>query len=290
MLSLNLRRSGTNNLAINLTYIIIKKADAASMVKTDYDALDIKAEVSSDITLPVTGKGGSTITWVSSNPDIISADGKVAVPEAGAGDVNVTLTATIINGTEKMEKKFEVTVMAKSDFTGLSDFNMDEVQVTDSYYANSLDKENKYLLSLDTDRLLAGFRETAGSIAGMSPDDVTKYMNNATRYGGGWENALIGGHTLGHWLSAMAQAYANKGTDESDRTEIKKTLDGVIDALADCQAKTNGTEYEGYLFGATLPSSTDFDIQFDNVEKGLANISTQAWFHGIQCIKYLQGL
>ena len=151
------------------------------MVKTDYDALDIKAEVSSDITLPVTGKGGSTITWVSSNPDIISADGKVAVPEAGAGDVNVTLTATIINGTEKMEKKFEVTVMAKSDFTGLSDFNMDEVQVTDSYYANSLDKENKYLLSLDTDRLLAGFRETAGSIAGMSPDDVTKYMNNATR-------------------------------------------------------------------------------------------------------------
>ena len=73
MLSLNLRGSGTNNLAINLTYIIIKKADAASMVKTDYDALDIKAEVSSDITLPVTGKGGSTITWVSSNPDIISA-------------------------------------------------------------------------------------------------------------------------------------------------------------------------------------------------------------------------
>ena len=290
VLSLNLRGSGTNNLAINLTYIIIKKADAVSMVKTDYDALDIKAEVSSDITLPVTGKGGSTITWVSSNPDIISADGKVAVPEAGAGDVNVTLTATIINGTEKMEKKFEVTVMAKSDFTGLSDFNMDEVQVTDSYYANSLDKENKYLLSLDTDRLLAGFRETAGSIAGMSPDDVTKYMNNATRYGGGWENALIGGHTLGHWLSAMAQAYANKGTDESDRTEIKKTLDGVIDALADCQAKTNGTEYEGYLFGATLPSSTDFDIQFDNVEKGLANISTQAWVPWYTMHKILAGL
>ena len=290
VLSLNLRGSGTNNLAINLTYIIIKKADAASMVKTDYDALDIKTEVSSDVALPVTGKGGSTITWISSNPDIISADGKVAVPEAGAGDVNVTLTATIVNGTEKMEKKFEVTVMAKSDFTGLSDFNMDEVQVTDSYYVNSLDKENKYLLSLDTDRLLAGFRETAGSIAGMSPDGIIQYMNNATRYGGGWENALIGGHTLGHWLSAMAQAYANKGTNESDRAEIKKTLDGVIDALADCQAKTNGTEYEGYLFGATLPDSTDFDIQFDNVEKGLANISTQAWVPWYTMHKILAGL
>lgn len=180
--------------------------------------------------------------------------------------------------------------MEKSDFTGLSDFNMDEIQVTDSYYVNSLDKENKYLLSLDTDRLLAGFRETAGSIAGMTHDGIMKYMNNTTRYGGGWENSLIGGHTLGHWLSAMAQAYANKGTNESDRAEIKKTLDSVIDALADCQAKTNGTEYEGFLFGAILLGSTHFDIQFDNVEKGLANISTQAWVPWYTMHKILAGL
>ncbi len=184
----------------------------------------------------------------------------------------------------------EVIVMAKSGFAGISDFNMGEVQVTDSYYVNSLDKENKYLLSLDTDRLLAGFRETAGRIAGMTSDGLIKYMNNAVRYGGGWENSLIGGHTLGHWLSAMAQAYANKGTNENDRTEIKKALDSVIDALADCQAKTSGTEYEGYLFGATLPDSTDFDIQFDNVEKGMANISTQAWVPWYTMHKILAGL
>lgn len=290
-LSLNLRGTGANNLAINLTYILIKKADAASMIKTDYDALDIKTQVSSDITLPVTGeKGGSSIEWTSSNPDVISTDGKVAVPEAGAADVSVTLTAVLTNGSEKMEKKFEVTVMAKSDFTGISDFNMGEVQVTDAYYVNSLEKETRYLLSLDTDRLLAGFRETAGYIAGMPEDDIKKYMNNAERYGGGWENALIGGHTLGHWLTAMAQAYANKGTDESVRAEVKKTLDSVIDALADCQAKTNGTEYEGYLFGATLPSKTDLDIQFDNVEKGLANISTQAWVPWYTMHKIVAGL
>lgn len=290
-LSLNLRGTGANNLAINLTYILIKKADAASMIKTDYDALDIKAQVSSDITLPVTGeKGGSSIEWTSSNPDVISTDGKVTVPEAGAADVSVTLTAVLTNGSEKMEKKFEVTVMAKSDFTGISDFNMDEVQVTDAYYVNSLEKETRYLLSLDTDRLLAGFRETAGYIAGMPEDNIKKYMNNAERYGGGWENALIGGHTLGHWLTAMAQAYANKGTDESVRAEVKKTLDSVIDALADCQAKTNGTEYEGYLFGATLPSKTDLDIQFDNVEKGLANISTQAWVPWYTMHKIVAGL
>ena len=48
-LSVNLRGTGENNLAINLTYILIKKADAASMIKTDYDALNIKTQVSSDI-------------------------------------------------------------------------------------------------------------------------------------------------------------------------------------------------------------------------------------------------
>ncbi len=290
-LSVNLRGTGENNLAINLTYILIKKADAASMIKTDYDALNIKTQVSSDIILPVKSeKGGSSITWISSNPDIISTDGKVTVPGQGTEDITVTLTAVLTNGSEKMEKKFEVTVMAKSDFTGISDFNMGEVQVTDGYYVNSLEKENKYLLSLDTGRLLAGFRETAGYIAGMPQNDINKYMEGKQRYGGGWENALIGGHTLGHWLSAMAQAYANKGTDESVRTEIKKTLDGVIDALADCQLKTNGTEYEGYLFGAVLPGKTDFDIQFDNVEKGLANISTQAWVPWYTMHKILAGL
>lgn len=181
------------------------------MIKTDYDSLDIKTSVSSDITLPVTReKDGSSIKRTSSNPAVIAADGKVTVPEAGVADVSVILTAVLTNSTETMERRFEVTVMAKSDFTGIKDFGMGEVQVKDGYYVNSLDKEVQYLLSLDTDRLLAGFRETAGCIAGMSPDDINKYMNNAERYGGGWENALIGGHTLGHWLSAMAQAYANK--------------------------------------------------------------------------------
>ncbi len=261
------------------------------MIKTDYDSLDIKTSVSSDITLPVTReKDGSSIKRTSSNPAVIAADGKVTVPEAGVADVSVILTAVLTNSTETMERRFEVTVMAKSDFTGIKDFGMGEVQVKDGYYVNSLDKEVQYLLSLDTDRLLAGFRETAGCIAGMSPDDINKYMNNAERYGGGWENALIGGHTLGHWLSAMAQAYANKGTSVSDKAEVKKTLDRVINSLADCQAKTAGTEYEGYIFGATLPSRTDIDIQFDNVEKGLANISTQAWVPWYTMHKIIAGL
>jgi hypothetical protein len=42
------------------------------------------------------------------------------------------------------------------------DFALDEVLVLDEYWENALEKENAYLVSFDTDRLLAGFRVTAG--------------------------------------------------------------------------------------------------------------------------------
>ena len=65
-------------------------------------------------------------------------------------------------------------------------FNLSCVKLTDKYSVNALEKEIDYLLSLDTDKLLCGFRETAGV-------DV----KGAIRYDG-WENSLIGGHTMGH--------------------------------------------------------------------------------------------
>ena len=67
--------------------------------------------------------------------------------------------------------------------------------LTDPYAVNGLQKEIAYLLSLDEDRLLAGFYQNS-ALGG----------NGHAMYGGGWEGALIGGHTLGHYLSALAQA------------------------------------------------------------------------------------
>lgn len=170
------------------------------------------------------------------------------------------------------------------------DFSMDKVRVTDRYYMNSLKKENEYLLFLDTDRLLAGFRETAGKIAGMDDDQINKFMKGKERYTGGWENALIGGHTLGHFLTAIAQSVANAGTDDNDRKALKNTLDYVVASLAECQEKTVGTEYEGYIFGAVLVKRADIDIQFDNVEEGKSNIFTEAWVPWYTMHKIVAGL
>lgn len=290
-LTINARGTGDANKAINMTYITIKKAGDDAMVQTDYDALNIKTSgVISDLTLPTEGNGGSKITWESDNEAVITKDGKVTRPADGEEDAEVTLTATIKKGDAVLKKTFVVTVKAFNEAMGTSYFPLDAVEVTDEYYDNALELDVDNLLVLDEDRLLAGFRETAGYAAGMSADEVKAFMKNKTRYPGGWENALIGGHTLGHYMSAVAQGVVNPGLSKDDRQALKERLDSIVSALAECQEKTKGTEYEGYIFGATLPNKKDVDIQFDNVEKGAVNISTQAWVPWYTMHKILAGL
>lgn len=169
-------------------------------------------------------------------------------------------------------------------------FPLDAVEVTDAYYDNALEMDVDNLLALDEDRLLAGFRETAAYAAGMSDDARKAFMKGKERYGGSWENGLIGGHTLGHYLSAVAQGTVSPGLSKEDKDALKKRLDSILDALEECQEKTKGTEYEGYIFGATLPNKNDLDVQFDNVEKGATNIFTQAWVPWYTMHKIVAGL
>ncbi len=168
-----------------------------------------------------------------------------------------------------------------------------EVKVTDKYYDEALKIQVKNMLLLDADRLLAGFRETAGYIAGMNEEERTAFMKGKARYGGAWEDGMIGGHTLGHYITALAQAVANPGLSEDERGKVKERLDYMIDALKECQDKTAGTRFEGYIFGAILPTKEFQDNpaqQFDNVEKGLSNLFTEAWVPWYTMHKIVTGL
>lgn len=78
----------------------------------------------------------------------------------------------------------------------LQEYSYGQVTLNDPYCRNAFSKEISYLKQLQPDRLLAGFLETAGKKA------------KAERYEG-WEITEIQGHTLGHYLSALAQAYGS---------------------------------------------------------------------------------
>ncbi len=269
--------------------------DHAALLQKDLDALTVPEEVSANISLPVSGtQGGSRISWASSNPEVISETGVVKRPSAENGDTKVTLTAAVTNGTETKEKTFEVTVKASSEFSDMSHFDNGDVLVTDDYEDNAFQKDVDYLISLDTDRLLAGFRETAAYAAGYSEAQAKEYMKNKERYGGGWENSLIGGHTMGHYLSALAQAYANPAITELDKQKVNEILTEIVNSLKECQDMTKGSKIckEGYLFGAVLKADfmDNLEKQFDNVEENKANIGTQAWVPWYTMHKIIAGL
>ena len=173
----------------------------------------------------------------------------------------------------------------------LADFN--EVKVTDRYFDEALHIDIKNMLHLDADRLLAGFRETASLIAKDDAETTESFMKGKKRYGGNWEDGLIGGHTLGHYLTALAQAVANPAVTGTELEEVKSRLDYMLSSLKECQDKTIGTENEGFIFGASFPTKEHRDnpvLQFDNVERGLDNPFDKAWVPWYTMHKILSGL
>ncbi|MGN0972752.1 MAG: glycoside hydrolase family 127 protein [Aristaeellaceae bacterium] len=153
-------------------------------------------------------------------------------------------------------------------------FGLHQAEVTDDYCHNALQKDVDYLLSLDTERLLAGYRENAGLPA-------------AQRYAG-WERHLLAGHTLGHYLTAAAQGYANAGVSEADRRALYQRLTACVDGLQLCQQHSLGKP--GFLFGGRVLDEENVEIQFDNVEKRKTNIHTEAWVPWYNLHKLLSGL
>jgi DUF1680 family protein len=104
-------------------------------------------------------------------------------------------------------------------------FSLHEVRLLAGEFKIGQDLATNYLLSLEPDRLLAGFRSEAGLPAKAKPY-------------GGWEARSIAGHSLGHYLSACSLAWASTGDPE-----FQRRVNHIVDELAACQ-KAGG---DGYL-------------------------------------------
>jgi MYXO-CTERM domain-containing protein len=130
----------------------------------------------------------------------------------------------------------------------LQEFPLDQVQITDAYQQNLFKKEMAYLLTaIDSDRLMAGFKAVSQNVT-------------PTNLYGGWESQNIRGHTMGHWLSAVAHAYqqAQGGSDAALTNQIKTKLDDVMSKLKSYQLAN------GFLFATPIS-------QFDDMDSGGSN-------------------
>lgn len=167
----------------------------------------------------------------------------------------------------------------KTEAGDVSYYSLSQVEITDDYAVNALEKEDEYLLSLDANKLLYWFWVNAG----LTP-------KTSGGYGGQWESALIGGHTMGHYLSALGQAYANAGNSDDTKEEILDRIEYIIDELKDCQDNSQGEE--GFIWGGYYSKSIfgNVEFQFDNVENNRTNITSQAWVPWYTMHKIIQGL
>ncbi len=111
-------------------------------------------------------------------------------------------------------------------------FPLQDVRLLDGPFREAMIRDQKYLLDLDPDRLLHNFRVTAGRPSGTQPL-------------GGWEapDVELRGHSVGHYMSALALMYATTGDER-----FKARGDLIVRELAKVQDAMPARGFnKGYL-------------------------------------------
>jgi DUF1680 family protein len=107
-------------------------------------------------------------------------------------------------------------------------FPLSQVRLGPGPFRDAQQRDAEYLLRLEPDRMLHNFRVNAG----LQP--------KAPVYGG-WESVepwieiRCHGHTLGHYLGAVACMYESTGDER-----FAQRVDYIVSDLAECQSKTGG--------------------------------------------------
>jgi hypothetical protein len=107
-------------------------------------------------------------------------------------------------------------------------FDFADVHLLDGPFRQASERNARYLLSLDPDRLLHNTRKYAG----LKPKGELY---------GGWESRGIAGHTLGHYLTALSQQFAASGDER-----FRERIDYIVGEMAEAQ-DAYGDGYVGAL-------------------------------------------
>ncbi len=132
-------------------------------------------------------------------------------------------------------------------------FNLEQVTLLDSPFKTAMDLNTKLLLEYDVDRLLTPFVRQAG----LTADSSSKYYNwqnlHPSFSNWGLSSWSLEGHVGGHYLSALALAYAAEH-DAGKRAALKERLDYMLGVLDDCQKAydKNSSGLKGFLGGQPI--------------------------------------
>ncbi len=116
------------------SYKALSEQEAVAAVAAALDLGNISA-VTGNLTLPTTGTQGTTITWSSSNPAVITHAGVITRPATGQSHATATLTATIANGASSETRTFNITVKARQGAALAAQWNFENnlEEATETY-------------------------------------------------------------------------------------------------------------------------------------------------------------
>ena len=134
-------------------------------------------------------------------------------------------------------------------------FELEQVRLLDGPFKDAMERDRRWLLDLDVDRLLYNFHVTAGLPSSSQPY-------------GGWETPdhILRGSFPGHYMTACSLMYQST---EDER--FKKRGDKFVTELAKCQKALGDS---GYL--SAFPETFFDDIEAG--EPGRVGISRVSWY------------
>ena len=129
-------------------------------------------------------------------------------------------------------------------------FDLQDVQLLDGPMKSAMEINFNTLLAYDVDRLLTPFIRQAGLHEGRYADWQKKHPNFKNWGGDGFD---LSGHIGGHYLSALAMAYA-ACQDAATKERLQSRLLYMIDVLKDCQNSfdQNTTGLYGFIGGQPI--------------------------------------
>ena len=141
----------------------------------------------------------------------------------GAGSLAAAVGVVLPKGGTEFLVEQERQAEAYRTFPKVEPFALSDVQLLDSPFLKAQERDARYLLQLEPDRLLHNFRVNAG----LKP--------KAPVYGGWesvepWVEIKCHGHTLGHYLSACSMMFAS-----TNEQQFKQRVDYIVAELNECQ-------------------------------------------------------
>lgn len=227
------------------TYEIVVKALPTEQEIVEHDASVLTVSgyhhVYKDLELPDRGEWGSAITYESSDPSVVSNAGIVQRPASMR--VPVLMKAHLVYGKAPCTKELALVVMperaisresvkktviwnAESRSMRGKRFPLYAAKMTGhTIFTANCDRDLEYLRLLDADRMLYNFRAAFGQ------------DTHGAKPLGGWDEpmGLLRGHSTGHFLSALAHAYAGTGDKE-----LKEKLEYMVSELRSLQKLSKG--------------------------------------------------